>query len=101
MSISTACNRQPKSSELGLDELLDGHVLLVEWPERLSRTSPRTALPVTFQAVAKPVTSQLEAAGNWKDLLTRNSIINGFIENSSASRRHAVVSRGRCFIAAL
>ncbi len=68
--------------ELGLDELLDGHVLVVEWPERLSRTITQNCLAIHISGSGQTRDLAVEGTGNWKDLLTRNGIINGFIENS-------------------
>lgn len=58
--------------ELGLDEALDQALCLIEWPERLGRFAPTTALSLTFAPDkaddSRSLTAQATAA-RWQPLL--------------------------------
>jgi N-acetylmuramate 1-kinase len=68
--------------ELGLGELLDGHILLVEWPERFPKDISPDCLSIEISGSGETRVLAVEASGNWKALLTRNGVINNFIKNS-------------------
>jgi N-acetylmuramate 1-kinase len=69
--------------ELGLAELLDGHILLVEWPEKLPKSILRDCLRIGISGTGETRALAVEAFGTWEALLTRNSVINSFIQNST------------------
>ena len=68
--------------ELGLAELLDGHVLLVEWPEKFPKSISQDCLKISISGGGETRVLTVEPSGNWKALLTRNGTINQFIESS-------------------
>lgn len=62
-----------EAEELGLDELRPDHLLLVEWPERLSAAAWRDALRLRFEPIAKGgrrLTAQVPPSweGRWPPL---------------------------------
>jgi N-acetylmuramate 1-kinase len=69
--------------ELGLDEIRDGHVLLVEWPERLPTRMSADCLHITISGSDEIRHMRITASGSWEVLLARNNAINGFVENST------------------
>jgi N-acetylmuramate 1-kinase len=93
--------------ELGLDEIRDGHVLLVEWPEKLPRDLSADGLSIDISGSDQTRHMRITACGSWEVLLARNSAINSFVESSTfrgggrsflegdaSSRRYEGVSRG-------
>jgi N-acetylmuramate 1-kinase len=68
--------------ELGLAELLDTHVVLVEWPERLApRLSPnRLHITLTGEGATRQVS--LQPHGSFTTMLARNSEIEKFLVSS-------------------
>ena len=68
--------------ELGLDDLLSSHVLLVEWPERLALDAPAGSLRVTIGGAGQARTLRLEGHGAWARALRRNETIRQFIAAS-------------------
>ena len=93
--------------ELGLGELLDGHVLLVEWPEKFPQGLSNDHLKINIVGEGSTRVLSIEAAGNWVHLLSRNSLINdflghwrlkggkrSFLEGDASSRRYESISRG-------
>jgi tRNA threonylcarbamoyladenosine biosynthesis protein TsaE len=59
--------------ELGLEEALDGGVLLVEWPDRLGSLLPRDRLDVSFELeddVAERIV-KIVARGSWVQRIDR------------------------------
>ncbi len=65
--------------ELGLPELLTSHVMLIEWPDRLSRSMTDNLLSLQFSGTGENRFVTLEASGNWIDALNRNQTIEEFL----------------------
>ena len=91
--------------ELGLDELLDTHVMLVEWPEKFPASLCPDILNINFSGMGETRTLTLEARGIWPALLQRNAQINAligrstlhggvrsFLEGDASSRRYEMVT---------
>lgn len=70
-------------TELGISDLLDRHVLLVEWPNRLESETISDRLHIAFSGSGESRTLSLQAFGNWSHLLARNTQINTLIEKSA------------------
>lgn len=94
--------------ELGLAELLDGHVLLVEWPEKLPKNLSLDCLNIGISGSGQTRIMSVAATGNWTALLTRNRLINNFVagsrlqggkrsflEGDASSRRYERVTSGQ------
>jgi N-acetylmuramate 1-kinase len=101
-------NLPAEVEELGLGELLEGHVLLVEWPEKFPKNISRDCLDIKISGTGQNRVLTVEASGGWKALLTRNGRINSFIETSTlrggkrsflegdaSSRRYESVTAGQ------
>jgi N-acetylmuramate 1-kinase len=91
-------------TELGIADLLDRHVLLVEWPDRLESETIPDRLHITFSGSGEFRTLSLQAFGTWSQLLVRNAQINAllaksafkngkrtFLEGDASSRRYESV----------
>ena len=65
--------------ELGIGELLDNHVLLVEWPEKLPSGISSDCVYITISGTGQHRALTVDSHGNWDSLLARNSMINSFI----------------------
>ena len=59
--------------ELGLDTAFDTAICLVEWPDRLARLAPKTALHLTFatKGEGRDLMVRLGARGDLQAVLTR------------------------------
>ena len=55
--------------ELGLEEALDGGVVLIEWPERIEESIPEDALVIRLDGDAGRRIAAIEADNNWSDRL--------------------------------
>ncbi|MEX0921604.1 MAG: tRNA (adenosine(37)-N6)-threonylcarbamoyltransferase complex ATPase subunit type 1 TsaE [Rhodovibrionaceae bacterium] len=55
--------RPEDAVELGLDEALSDGICLIEWPERLGRGLPRSALTLSFSFGAAPEARRIEISG--------------------------------------
>ncbi len=93
--------------ELGIAELLDSHILLVEWPDKLPKDISRDRLCIDFRGSGETRDLSCTAFGNWALLFSRNAQINAFIKQSrfrngkriflegdASSRRYERVSVG-------
>ncbi len=68
--------------ELGLEDLLPGRILLVEWPERLALAAPSGSLRVTIGGHGARRSARLDGEGAWSRALQRNETISRFIAAS-------------------
>jgi N-acetylmuramate 1-kinase len=68
--------------ELGLEDLLSSHILLVEWPERLALAAPAGSLRVTIGGHGTSRSVRLEGEGAWSRDLQRNEAILQFVSAS-------------------
>ena len=66
-------------AELGLDEIASGQLLMVEWPEKISKAISNDCLTVEFSGNEQKRILRIEAVGTWDGLLSRNAAINEFI----------------------
>jgi N-acetylmuramate 1-kinase len=66
-------------SELGVDELLQTHIGLIEWPERLSSPLTDDVLHVNLSGSGDSRTVTLAAQGRWLEALQRDAVIEGFL----------------------
>jgi tRNA threonylcarbamoyl adenosine modification protein YjeE len=71
-----------EAAELGLDELVASHVLLVEWPERGMVPDLPDFLLVTLTGSGAAREIVLEGHGAWATLLRRHRAIVSFLERS-------------------
>ncbi len=91
-------------SELGLDELLQTHIGLIEWPERLASPLTEDVLHVTLSGRGESRDAELNASGLWTSALERDAIIatflashgvhaetRNFFEGDASSRRYETV----------
>ncbi|MCA3573873.1 MAG: tRNA (adenosine(37)-N6)-threonylcarbamoyltransferase complex ATPase subunit type 1 TsaE [Aestuariivirga sp.] len=69
-------------TELGLEELLDGHVLLVEWPERLLGLPLADRLLIELSGSGTTREAAITASGAWQQALLRNDQIRGFLNGT-------------------
>ena len=93
-----------EAEELGIDELLSTHVVLVEWPDHLPPLdAPR--LHLHFSGTGNTRAVKLHAVGAWVDSLLRNEVIEKFLsttkwkdrprtffEGDASSRRYETIS---------
>lgn len=68
--------------ELGLDELLTTHQLIVEWPERLAGRLPADRLDVRLLPDGKGRLAELEGHGAWALALKRLAAIADFLKDT-------------------
>jgi N-acetylmuramate 1-kinase len=71
--------------ELGLDDLLQSHVGLVEWPELLPRQVSPHVLSLTFSGAGTTRQIEMQAEGAWAAALARDAQIEAFL-NGKAPR---------------
>jgi N-acetylmuramate 1-kinase len=65
--------------ELGLEELLETHVLAVEWPEKMLGWSIPDRLLIELSGSGSWREAAITASGAWQQALTRNDAINTFL----------------------
>jgi aminoglycoside/choline kinase family phosphotransferase len=65
--------------ELGLDELLQTHVLIVEWPEKIIHRNFPDRLLIELSGSGNSRDAKLIASGAWETALARNEAINRFL----------------------
>lgn len=70
-------------AELGLDELLATHQVIVEWPERLGRDLSPDRLDVTLTTEGKGRKAGLKGHGAWALALRRLSAIADFLKDTA------------------
>ena len=72
--------RSADIAELGLAELLQSSVGLIEWAERLPGPLCPDVLHVTISGTGEERRITLVAQGLWQPALLRNQVINGFVD---------------------
>jgi hypothetical protein len=77
-----------ETAELGLDELIESHLLLVEWPDRLE-SSPSDRLTIRLESDGDGRRATLIAEGGWRLRLSRLEAIRRFLKTTqwAAARR--------------
>lgn len=92
--------------ELGLVELLETHILLVEWPERLPKPISVNTLHLHFSGTGEFRSVIINHDGTWSDALRRNKKIDEFLatttwknatrlflEGDASSRRYEILKK--------
>jgi tRNA threonylcarbamoyl adenosine modification protein YjeE len=73
-------------SELGLDELISSHLLIVEWPDRLKQELTDNRLDIELAIAADGRVATLTGEGTWTRALSRLEAIAGFLKPSRWSK---------------
>jgi tRNA threonylcarbamoyl adenosine modification protein YjeE len=84
-------NNADEVSELGLDDLLQTHIGLIEWPERLSGPLTEDVLLVNLSGTGNGRDVTLKAGGRWAAVLARDAVIEDFL------KQHNIESSSRIF----
>ena len=71
-----------EAAELGLEEFLEEHLLLIEWPEKLQKNISPDCLKISFSGSGDARDIRLDATGKWIEILKRNETINRFMDQS-------------------
>lgn len=77
--------------ELGIEELAESRILLVEWPDKLAGLKLGETLAIRFSGTGTLRSLTLEPLGQWTALLERNGEVSSFLATtpfSSLPRRH-------------
>lgn len=80
--------------ELGLDDLLPSHQVVVEWPERLERDLPADRLDISFATQGKGRKAVLTGHGAWALALKRLSAIADFLKDTAWAKAERVFLEG-------
>jgi N-acetylmuramate 1-kinase len=80
--------------ELGLDDLLATHQVIVEWPERLARALPADRLDVRLATDGKARVAQLTGHGAWSLALKRLSAIADFLKDTDWAKAKRLFLEG-------
>ena len=84
-------NNADEIAELGLDDLLETHCGLIEWPERLSGSLTEDVLHVYLSGTGRSRTAKLEVNGHWIAALNRDAVIEKFL------KQHKIATSSRIF----
>jgi N-acetylmuramate 1-kinase len=97
-----------EADELGIAELLDTHVVLIEWPERMPSLPVTACLTLSLSGSGAARRVEMEAQGEWIHLLARNDLASSFIaasgyrdwrrsffEGDASSRRYEMLTHER------
>jgi tRNA threonylcarbamoyl adenosine modification protein YjeE len=69
-------------AELGLEELTEKYLLIVEWPERSRKNNSPDRLEIFFSGSGDVRDIKFSATGKWIEILSRNKTINAFVNQS-------------------
>ncbi|MGH6853839.1 MAG: tRNA (adenosine(37)-N6)-threonylcarbamoyltransferase complex ATPase subunit type 1 TsaE [Aestuariivirga sp.] len=72
-------NSPAEIGELGLDDLIRGHLLIVEWPERLGSVPWPNVLTIEISGRGTTRHLRMAGEGTWSQALRRNETIRKFI----------------------
>jgi N-acetylmuramate 1-kinase len=72
-----------EAEELGLEELVGTHILLIEWPERLEVPPGENVLDVAISGSGTERSLVISGSGSWVPALERNAVIEHFIRSSA------------------
>ena len=81
-------------AELGLDELLASHQLIVEWPERLSPDLAADRLDIRLKSDGKGRRAELQGRGAWALALKRLAVIADFLQGTDWAKAQRVFLEG-------
>jgi N-acetylmuramate 1-kinase len=76
--------------ELGLEDLMETHVLAVEWPEKMLERTITDRLLIELSGSGSWREARITATGAWQQALARNDAINAFLASTrwkTAERR--------------
>lgn len=77
-------NRLEDAAELGLQDLLHDHAMLIEWPENLYGLAlPGSLLTLAFTGRGQSRDIAVDAQGNWRTALARDHDIEAFLHDQS------------------
>lgn len=60
--------------ELGLEDALDGGVLLIEWPERISKLLPSSVLTIQLEIKGETRLAKISGDARWRERLHKAGI---------------------------
>jgi N-acetylmuramate 1-kinase len=80
--------------ELGLDDLLATHQVIVEWPERLAKALPADRLDVKLTTEGKARSAQLTGHGAWSLALKRLAAIADFLKGTDWAKAKRLFLEG-------
>ncbi len=96
-----------EADELGIAELLDTHLALIEWPERMDAIASENCLTVSLSGSGGTRRVEIETRGEWIKLLDRNAQAKAFLgdtpfagarrsffEGDASSRRYEMLAEG-------
>jgi N-acetylmuramate 1-kinase len=72
-------NNKSEVDELGISELMQSHLVIVEWPELLPEILSTNALSLTISGIESSRECVLEATGTWAESLERNEKLESFL----------------------
>ncbi|MBC8038286.1 MAG: tRNA (adenosine(37)-N6)-threonylcarbamoyltransferase complex ATPase subunit type 1 TsaE [Rhizobiales bacterium] len=76
-------NSPAEIDELGLDDLISNHVVLIEWPERLGPVRWPNILTIAISGRGTNRTLRIAGQGTWQRALQRNETIKAFIATTA------------------
>jgi hypothetical protein len=81
---------EPDLNELELNDLARSHVLIIEWPEKLSSPLSPDCLTIELSGAGSTRRAVLTPSGAWEDILARNELIVSFLRGSewAGAKRH-------------
>jgi N-acetylmuramate 1-kinase len=79
---------------LALEELLPNHLLLIEWPERLTAAISKNTLSLQFSGSGDTRQISVSASGAWIQALDRNAVIENFIAQSNLQHAERIFFEG-------
>lgn len=68
---------------LDLPELCELHIMLIEWPDRMTGLLSDDTLSLNFSGKGEHRTVEITAHGRWIDALNRNAIIQAFLADTN------------------
>jgi N-acetylmuramate 1-kinase len=81
-------------AELGLTELSESHIILVEWPDRMARKLSNHTLSLNFSGRGDKRWVEVSAQGSWIEALKRNAEIENFLSQTSWSKAKRLFLEG-------
>ena len=76
-------NSPAEIEELGLDDLIRNHILVIEWPERLGPVRWPNVLRIAIAGKGMHRNLRMAGEGTWSLALRRNETIGAFIETTA------------------
>ena len=73
-----------EATELGLDDLVSSHIMVIEWPNAYSTMLSANTLMLNFSGQDQQRMIEIHAQNAWKTALARNVEIESFLQKQSA-----------------